>query len=509
MSEERLARAVPWTVLTRLVTLVSTLAVSAIVYRTLTGERFGLYTVLRSALQYTVLLASFGLDRSLLRYLPEIRATGVVGAVTAIARRVARAQIALSILVGGVALALAQPIASVLGASAEVATPAELRHLMVAVVAATTFMVAYQTSSNICISSYRTELVSAASGARGLLWVILTSALLALGLDVAGALWAEATSLAVAAAGLGVGSARLLQREAAEAPDVPPLGDVVAAKRQLIYAGVIVWSGLVNLIVSRQSEVFFLAHWHGLTVSGDYDLCYSYPQLALEFVPLAAAPVVSSAIAEAYGKDPASIGVVTERYYRLLALLSIPVAVLGALWSDRLLVLLFGARIGPSAHWAQVFSVVHAIPLIFVPLSTALMTVEKAQRTIHLGLLQVATNIGLDLLLIERWGFAGAVAAVTLTLLLNLPLTLWVTRSLLGGLFMPVGYFGRVLLGCAPAVALAVGLRLALPGPLALAIGLPGSVALVVFGLRRFGAIGPSELDLLRRLRHRGRSEKA
>lgn len=504
MSSERLARAVPWTVLTRVVTLVSTLSVSAIVYRTLSGERFGLYTVLRSALQYTILLVSFGLDRSLLRYLPELRAAGAVDAMRALVRRTVRAQVVLAVVVGGAVVALAGPISHVLGASDGVATPSELRLLMVAVAVATAFMVAYLTASSVCISAYRTELVSAASGARGVLWVAATAALLAMGMDVAGALWAEAASLGVAAVGLGVASAHLIHGDVRLTP-VP--GVDVTVKRQLVYSGVIVWSGLVNLVVSRQSEVFFLAHWHGLEVSGDYDLCYSYPQLALEFVPLAAAPVVSSAIAEAYGRDPASLATFTERYFRLLALLSIPIAVLGALWSDRLLVLLFGARIEPAAHWAQAFSVIHAVPLIFVPLSTALMTVEQAQRTIHLGLLQVATNLALDLVLIERWGFAGAVAAVSLTLVLNTPLTLWVTRSLLGGLFMPVGYFGRVLLGCTPAIAVAVALRLLVPPGVALAVGLPASLLLIFLGLRRFGAVGPSELDLLRRLRHRGARE--
>lgn len=505
MTDERLARAVPWTVLTRIATLASTLAVSAILYRSLSGERFGLYTVLRSALQYTVLLVSFGLDRSLLRYLPEARARDALGAVASIGRRVVWVQLALAVLVGALTVTFAQPIAALLGAAEGASSVAELRLLMLIVAVATAFTVAYQTASSVCISAYRTEVVSGASAVRGLLWVGATALLIALDLDVAGALWAEALSMCVAAVGLGVAAARLLHQEGAGRPPVPAQ-QVVARRRQLAYAGVIVWSGVVNLIVSRQSEVFFLAHWHGLTVSGDYDLCYSYPQLALEFVPLAAAPVVTSAIAEAFGRDRSSLKAATERYYRLLGLLSIPVAVLGVLWSDLLLVLLFGGRIAPSAHWAQVFSVIHLVPLVFVPLSTALMTVEKAHKVLHLGLLQVATNIGLDLLLIERWGFAGAVAAVAITLVTMTPITLWVVGRQVGGTFIPAGYFARVLMGCLPAVAVAVALRLLLPSGVALVLGIPASTALIALGLRRAGALGPEELDLIRRVRLRGRT---
>lgn len=504
MTDERLARAVPWTVLTRVATLASTLAVSAIVYRSLSGERFGLYTVLRSALQYTVLLVSFGLDRSLLRFLPEARAREMAGAVLGVTRRVVWIQVALAALIGTLTVALAHPIASLLGATDGAASVGELRLFMVIVAVATAFTVAYQTASSVCISGYRTELVSAASGARALLWVSGTAILLSLDLDVAGALWAEAISMCVAAVGLGIASARLLHREAAGAPPAPRTEDVIRRRRQFAYAGVLVWSGVVNLIVSRQSEVFFLAHWHGLTVSGDYDLCYSYPQLALEFVPLAAAPVVTSAIAEAYGRDVSSLRVATERYYRLLALLSIPVAVLGALWSDLLLVLLFGARIAPSAHWAQVFSAIHLVPLVFVPLSTALMTVEKAHKVLYLGVLQVGTNIVLDILLIPRYGFAGAVAAVAITLVSMTPITLWIVGRLVGGTWMPFGYFGRVFAGCMPAVAVSLGLRALLPSGVALGLGIPASMALVAFGLRRAGVLGPEELDLLRAVRLRG-----
>ena len=507
-----LARAVPWTVVTRVLTLVSILAVSAIVYRSLTAERFGLYSVLRTTLQYTMLLVGFGLERSLLRYLPEARARGQFVAMRGIVRRVLGIQGVLSVAWGVVLVVLAVPVAHVLGVSEGAASSTELHWLMFAIATATVFTVGYQTFANVSISAYRTHVVSAASGVRGLLWVALTGWLLALGLDVPGALWAEAISLAIVAGGLGVVAFMALEG------DLPvvygteegerrllPAADVLPMRRQLTYAGVLVWTGIVNLIVSRQSEVFFLAHSHGLAISGEYDLCYSYPQLALEFVPLAAAPVVTSAVAEAFGRDPSSLPGVVTRYFRLLVLLSLPIAVMGALWADRLLVVLFGSRIEGAAHWAQVFSVIHMVPLAFVPLSTALLTVEKAHKLLPLGLLQVGTNIGLDLLLIDRFGFGGAVAAVAITLVTMTPITLYAAYRVLGGLWFPTRYLGRVALGCLPAVVISVLLRFVLPGRAGLAVGIVASLALLVMGLRWVGAVGPSELAMLASIRRRGR----
>jgi O-antigen/teichoic acid export membrane protein len=492
-SGEKLLRAAPWTVLTRVLSLLATVVAGAWAFRVLSPDDFGLLSVLRTAALVLAVVASGGLDRTLWRFYPEVSLHHGAAAARALAKRTLLAQAALTLAVALGVLLFCSPLLELLGAKRQaLATQGQLtRYALAALVVST---VAYQSLTQWRVSRFETSAVTRAALLRSGVWLALTASAVAWAPQVLTLVSAEALALLVAAV-------MLWPREPAVGGPVE-LSPALPWSRQAKLAAVYFLSGIVNFVVQRQSEVFFLAKYHGLEASGLYDLAYSYPQLALELVPLATGPVVVSALAEAYARDPATLVRSTQRYFRLLIVASLPLAALGAAWADMALELLMGPRAAAAGALARVFSLVHVVPLLFLPLSAALSTAERAHRVIVLGPIQAAINLGLDALLIPQYGLYGALLAVVGTLAFGFPATLWLTRVVLGHTGFPAGYFVRVFAASACA---SVGLlaRLVFEGPAAMALGLPLSAIGLVLGLRAFRALGPDEMQILQKLRGR------
>src|SRR2546421_12943902 len=73
---DRTTGLVGWTIAWRATCAVATLALGAFLIRQLPTSEYGRYTLVLSVLVYIALLATFGQDQGLLRYLPELLARG-------------------------------------------------------------------------------------------------------------------------------------------------------------------------------------------------------------------------------------------------------------------------------------------------------------------------------------------------------------------------------------------------------------------------------------------------
>jgi O-antigen/teichoic acid export membrane protein len=73
---DRTTALVGWTIAWRATSAVATLALGAVLVRQLPTSEYGRYTLVLSVLVYLALLATFGQDQGLLRYLPEVLARG-------------------------------------------------------------------------------------------------------------------------------------------------------------------------------------------------------------------------------------------------------------------------------------------------------------------------------------------------------------------------------------------------------------------------------------------------
>ena len=511
---QKLVSAVPWTFVTRLTTFVAMIAVSTLAYRHLGKEGWGLLSVLRTLALYFVLLAAFGLDASFLRFLPLLRERGASGEVVRFVSRTFRAQVVLVVVLWAALVGTSGWLWELFEVGKIGVDPETFRWYVVLAGGLGAAMVAFQANQHVCLATFWTKAVTGATLVRGFFWCGGVAVAVALGAGAGVVLGMEMLAFGAGAVVLGLLALRTLRAdagraEAARAPEAAPADSqaIVPFRRQLTYGATLVASGLINLVVQRQSEVFFLARYSGFDVAGHYDLVHQYPQMALEFLPLAASAVVMSAFAEVHARDPAVLHAAMRRYHRTLILLLVPLAVLGMCWADRLLILIFGESIAADAHWANVFSFIHAVPGVYLPLSAALLTLEKAHLMLPFGVLQVVINLGLDFLLIPPYGLPGAVAAVGVNLVLTVPLQLYVGARVTKGLAYPLGVLARTLLFCSPAL-LPLPLRWVLPGNWGTLVGVPLSVALVTFSLSRSGLVGDSEREILARIgrRIRGRS---
>ncbi|NUN15043.1 MAG: lipopolysaccharide biosynthesis protein [Myxococcales bacterium] len=500
---QNIGRAAPWTLLTRLVTLTATVTTSAWIYRGLSEESFGLLSVCRNAILLLILICGFGLERTLTRYLPEARTKLGDWAAFALVKRTLLVQLGLMVLGAGIAIWFGQDFFKLVGAKEN---QFNLEPVTWTVVGLTAAMVFFQTISTATISEFRTKSVAVATTLRGVVWIGATIVVLHVGWQVPAVVLAEAGAFLLGGTWLWYAA-----KETHRNDDAPrrhqrfaALSTVVPLRKQLLYSSAVVADGIVALVVQRQSEVFFVARYHGLEIAGAYDLVYAYPQLAMELIPLAMAPMVTAGFSEMVAKGQ-TLHDAMRRYFTLLLVLALPLATLGFCWADRLLVLLFGPTIEPHAAVARAFSLLHAFPLVFIPISTALFVRDKSPWFLPLGVLSVVVNIGLDVLLIPPYGLWGAFGAVFCTLTIVSPITLSLASRMLGGLAFP----WKKLVKTAAACLFALGglpLRFLLPGTLGLVIGLVVSLGLLAIGFRWLNIIGAEEKQMLAMVKRKNRT---
>src|SRR5437870_11859423 len=84
---DRTTALVGWTIAWRAASAIATLALGAFLIRRLPAAEYGRYTFVLSVLVYIALLATFGQDQGLLRYLPEVLGRGERPAAGDILRR--------------------------------------------------------------------------------------------------------------------------------------------------------------------------------------------------------------------------------------------------------------------------------------------------------------------------------------------------------------------------------------------------------------------------------------
>src|ERR671925_1252681 len=113
---DRTTSLVGWTIAWRATSAVATLGLGAVLVRQLPTSEYGRYTLVLSVLVYVALLATFGQDQGLLRYLPEVLTRGDRGAARDLLRKSAIAVVGVWALTSLLVFALRPPIDAVLHA---------------------------------------------------------------------------------------------------------------------------------------------------------------------------------------------------------------------------------------------------------------------------------------------------------------------------------------------------------------------------------------------------------
>ncbi|HEU4364718.1 MAG TPA: oligosaccharide flippase family protein [Candidatus Krumholzibacteria bacterium] len=476
----RIGRAMAWSVAARSLRFVLGFASSIVVVRGLGEHDYGVLSVARSMLMFVVMVAGVGTGQALLKFLPAMRVAGSGAAARRLVRRVAVVNLA-----GWCSLLAVALLAR--GWTERVFHVEGIGVVVAAGVALALFEVFFTLGGQVLNANFDARRLAFASAAGHVVYLGALVVALPAGLGVIGVLIAAAAGNAVACVLVAGRLGPSLSYGGTE-------GEEFGGTRILRYAGPFAAIGILNLIVWRQSETLLLGHFRSPEETGYFDLAYRLPQTILEFVPGTVWPLVMAGMSEAFARDKSSIRLAIDRYYRMLFLLCAPICVLGAVLAPRIVDVMFGGAMAPAAIPMQLFFLIFTVSFFATPLSMSLYVLEKTHVNLVVYLVLAAVNVGLDLLLIPKYGVPGAVIPVAIAIALQ-PLAYFiVVRRDVPDLRIPFGFIGRCFLASA-SVLVAWPLLRWMPGIGGLvAAGLAAGVA-VAFAYRAARIPGREEID--------------
>ncbi|MDB6128745.1 MAG: polysaccharide biosynthesis protein [Verrucomicrobia bacterium] len=223
------------------------------------------------------------------------------------------------------------------------------------------------------------------------------------GASVAAFAWVITAEMFLGALGITIAAYRAGLRLPTLRPQLALMRRLVRESWPLLFAGVAV-------VVYMKIDVVMLKQMMGPEAAGIYTAATRLSEVWY-FFPVALGSSVLPAILRARGRDPGTYRLRLQQYYDLSAgvayALSIPIA-LAAPW---LVKLAYGAAFAPAGPilavhiWSSIF--------VFLGVARGQWLVNESLQTFYLFtvLAGAVLNVGLNLLLIPRWGGLGAAYA--------------------------------------------------------------------------------------------------
>jgi O-antigen/teichoic acid export membrane protein len=480
----QVGRAMVWSVAARAARFALGLASSIIIVRALGKHDYGVLSLLRVMLVFAGIVAGAGMGQSLLKFLPVLR----VGGDRAGALNVVRRVILVQFVAWSVLLALSYLLAGWF--ENEFSFEGIGKVLWIAV-GLEVFEITFGVVSQILNAYYDTKLLSVANVVGHVVYIVFLLVLLPAGYGVVGVVAATAAGNLVAT--LVVTRNVLAQLQVGSEQ---PAGEKIGWGRLLRFSLPFALIGLLNVIVWRQSETIFLARFRSAAETGFFDLAYRFPQTVLEFVPLTVWPIIMAGVSEAYAKDPSRLNAAIDRYYRMLFLICAPICLTGLALGGRMIPILYGEPMAPAAIPTQLFFVIFPMSFFGTPLSMALYVIEKSHVNLLICVVLAIVNVGLDLLLIPRYGVIGAMIPVGLVIAGSPFLYRYGLARYVSGIRVPFGFIGKCFLASSP-VLIMLPLAGLIRGTFELCVALCVSCVLILATAKRIKLLGKEELDML------------
>jgi len=495
--KNQVGSAMVWSVVARGGRFALGLLSSVIVVRSLGAYDYGVLSIVRNILMFTVILAGAGLGQACLKFLPALR----VARDGAGAARLVRTALAVSLLVWA-----ALVVSTYFGRHAiESLFPYEGLGLILALaVALSLFEVFFALIARILEASYDTRRLSLTSLVSHGVFICALLVVLPRGWGVAGVIAAAAAGHAVAVIVLTAKVKSSVSRigEIDEVGEVNEVGAVdavdkgISFKRLARYSLPLVLVGVLVQVVWRQSETLFLAHFRSAEETGFFDLAYRLPQTMLEFVPTAVWPLVMAGFSEVHARDASRLPIAIDRYYRMLFLLITPICMTGIVLGGRMVAVLYSDTYLPAAIPTQLFFAVFTLSFFGTPLSMTLYVLEKTHVILIVYVCLAVLNVGLDLVLIPRYGVTGAIVPVALVTAASPFIYRALVRRYVDGVRIPLVFIGKTFLASGFVVLLAPFTRY-ITGWLELAAAFLAAAVLIVLGYKLVRVVGRKEMDML------------
>ncbi|MBI4721143.1 MAG: oligosaccharide flippase family protein [Chitinivibrionia bacterium] len=487
-TQRRVGSAVFWSVFARSGRFILSMASSVIVVRGLGGYDYGVLSVVRTVLMFAVIIAGAGLGQAVLKFLPVLKVKKSAAGARKLVVLVAAAQtIALAALCAA-CFALQRVFENGFAIDG-------LGRVILIAVSLSSFQLYFTVLSNILNAYYDTRRLSIANIVShavyiGLLFVFMPA-------------WGVIGVVAAGAAGnlvaclMVMGRASSYFRAPAEgAPAESAAAEGIESRRLLAYSMPFAVIGILNAIVWRQSETLFLARFCGPTVTGYFDLAYRLPQTMLEFIPGTVWPIIMAGFSELYSRDSANLAGAIEKYYKVLFILCAPICVFGVVLGGSMVPILFGDEMAAAALPTQIFFVIFTVSFFATPLSMSLYVIEKSSVNMLVYAAFTIVNVGLDLLLIPRYGLMGAMIPVGLVILLSPFVYYAVVSRYIPGIRIPFPFIRRCFAASSPILLLVPFLHF-VRTPAGFVLAALAALPLAAIGFKAFKVLGDEETGLL------------
>jgi len=485
-TSRQIGSAATWSVAARAGRFILGMASSIVVVRALGSSDYGILSLIRTLLMVMVPLSGLGMGQAILKFIPSLR----VGLAVAEARRLVARVFAVNVLVWAVLSAVVwvwrEPVEAAFGFDG-------LGTLLAVAVTLSLFEAMFARLSQLMYAAYDARMVAIASMASHIVYLVGLGITIPRGMGILGVIVAAAAGNAVAAV---LVAGRIPSALAFEGDGDGAEANRVDGGRLLRYSLPMALIGLLNVVVWRQSETVLLAHFRSAQETGYFDLAYRLPQMMLEFVPASLWPLVMAGISETYARSVENLPLAIDRYYRVLFLMCAPICVVGVVLGGRGIEVLYGSEMLPAALPAQIFFAIFTVSFLSTPLSMALMVMERTHVNLLIYVALAVVNVGLDLLLIPRYGVWGAVVPVAITIALQPLLYRVAIARLAPDVRIPVGFVARCFLGSSP-VLLLLPLVSRVNSVATLVGASLAAAALLLVSFRLVRVVGPAERELL------------
>jgi len=429
---------VPWMVLGKLVLFFVYFGISVLTVNGLGKEKFGVYSLFNNIAAYLLVLCGLGLGSALMRYIPELASHRNRRWLVHLLWKSAALQLMATCGAAVALFALADPLQHLFNAE-----HVELFRFYLMLASGLVGLLLFKEFvATVFTSLFMMRTVALLSISQGMVWLVVLAAWLSFRSEVSTVFLVQMFSLGMVYA---VGAMLLVHHVRGLSWRTLPYG--IGKRRALKFSGTAMMSAILRMAMFKYSEIFFLAAVGGTTMAGMYDLGYTLPFTIVTFFPLALLALFTAAFAEAYVKDKNCLGRLIGSFYKLLAMISLPLAVLGAFFAPVAYHVIYQGAMDEAGDLASAFCLILLFPLLSIPLSMALKAKEQVHNMLPLMAFQIAVNLFLDWFLIVqlRWGIWGGLSAVLGTFILTVVPRLMVLRRILGGIYFPAGFVFRIL----------------------------------------------------------------
>lgn len=485
-TRDKVTGALFWTVVPRGIQMIVGLVTSSLIVRGLSEFDYGTFKMLSVVLQILVIVVSLGLGNALNRFVPEIKVTDDPAQGRALLLR---------------CVVLQSALWGVVSVAAVFLRPWLLQHfptfadILVLGVFLAILEILSGTFNQYALASYKSREMALAVALGTLIGGAGMAFLLKLGMRIPGVLVVIALGHFV---NVVVILGLLARSSSAEA------GSRQRSRfpwsRLLRYAVPWAPNHVLNYLNWRASESFILGLYWPREIVGYFDRAYTLPQMMLEFIPNSVYSVVLAGFSETASIARDRMAEFISLYYRLLFFVVAPVSLLGFAMGDLLLVAIYTEKMAPGAVYCQWFFLVFTVSFFGTPLSMAVYVVEKVWVNLVISLAYATLTVGLDFLLIPKYGMLGAAIPTAFVTALT-PFVRWyIARRYVPNVRIPWGFILRAYAASSPLLGLLIGKRGADNAFEVLGLCVLAGL-LVLVNYRVFGVLGPEERALIARSR--------